>query len=531
MRISKQLLIAILLFTAVNSSDVAGVHAATPQLVGKSCKVLGTTRVVKSASYLCVKSGRSLKWRRAKRSSGSTAGGSKTTSTVPASTTTGVASKPCRTISQITGRLPNELQKREWAMVVEQLQPILATADRTGRTTAEIDTYDDPQTGSLNYGRYYPMTYPAAVDETQGGRCAYLALVFGVMVRFTGSDTSDAVAKAGIQAAVKSLLGESLTKHTKVDGYDVDVILVEPVLEHCPGRAIQGSRLQCPWNDYGFLYFRTAALKAAQVAATPESEIFSLSVKGATFPPRPFEQIVGIGPSTRSVEAGSTRDIVPVTNKSHQASTYVEFSAQTFELGQSISTDTPLPVDSITARTVGHVSIIDGRPTAGVGAGVAATIRTRILRYNGTGDIPLATRRSDFSLHVDTSQAVVFPHYSSVTFSLPKGTILSPGKYLMTFTVSGWNPVGSYIRLESFAEGNTGQTDVYPPGRAYRSCNLRERIGYRLTDNPRISSIGDEATGSSCELFYAEVSKGENPARGLQHTFVWSDMALTLNAP
>lgn len=531
MKLAHLLFVGCLLGTAVFTVRNDNVHASAPQLIGKSCKGVGTIRTVRGSSYVCSKSGRSLKWKRTKRSASSSNKGTTSTSTPSGSSSTTMSSKPCRSISQITGRLPNELQKREWALVVQQLQPILATADRTGRTTAEIDIYDDPQTGTLNYGRYYPMMYPAAVDETQGGRCAYLALVFGVMVRFTGSDTSDAVAKAGIQAAVKSLLEESLTKYTKVDGYDVDVILIEPVLEHCPGRAIQGSRLQCPWNDYGFLYFRTAALKAAQVAATPESEIFSLSIKGATFPPRPFEQIAGIGPSTKSLQAGSTRDIVPATNKSHQASTYVEFSAQTFELGQSISTDTPLPVASITARTVGHVSIIDGRPTTGVGAGVAATIRTRILRYNGTGDIPLGTRRSDFSLQVDTSQAVVFPHYSSVTFSLPSGTILNPGKYLLTFTVSGWNPVGSYIRLESFAEGDVGQTNVYPPGRAYRSCNLRERIGYRLTDNPRISSIGDEATGPSCELFYAEVSKGENPARGLQHTWVWSDMALTLNAP
>lgn len=531
MKTSKPLLVVVLLALTVAPSDVTDVQAATPQLVGKSCKSSGTTRVVKGLSYLCAKSGRSLKWRRVKRDSRSIANGSRTASTQPASTTTVVAPRACRSLAQITGRLPNELQKREWALAVERLQPILAVADRTGRTTAEIDTYEDPQTGSLNYGRYYPMMYPAAIEETQGGRCAYLALVFGVMVRFTGPDTSDEAAKAGIQAAVKSLLEESLTKHSKIDGYDVDVILVEPVLEHCPGRTIDGSRRQCPWNDYGFLYFRTAALRAEQVVATPASEIFSLSVKGATFPPRPFEQIVGIGPSTKALELGSTRDIVPWTNKTHQASTYVEFSAQTFELGQSISTDSALSVGSITVRTVGHVSVVDGRPTTGVGAGASATVRTRIFRYNGTGDIPPATRRSDFSLQVDTSQAVLFPHYSSVTLTLPSGTILGPGKYMLTFTVSGWNPIGSYIRLESFAEGDAGQTNVYAQGKAYRSCNLRERIGYRMTDNPRVQSIGEEAVGSNCELFYAEVSKGENPARGSQHTWVWSDMALTLNAP
>lgn len=531
MKLIRLLFVGCLLGTAAFTVRDDNVQASAPQLIGKSCKGAGTIRTVKGFSYVCAKSGRSLKWKRTKQGAGSANKRTTGTSTPSASSTTTLVSKPCRTNSQITGRLPNELQKREWALVVEQLQPLVASADQTRRTTAAIDTFEDPQTGTLNYGRYYPMGYPAAIDETQGRGCTYLALVFGLMVRFTGSDTSDDTAKAGIQAAIKLLLQESLAKHSKVDGYDVDVILIEPVLEHCPGRTLMGSRSQCPWNDYGFLYFRTAALTAARVAATPANEIFSLSAKGATFPPRPFEQIVGIAPSTRAVEAGSTREIVPAGNKSHQASTYVEFSAQTYELGQSISVDSALPVASITVRTVAHVSVVDGRPTSGVGAGVAANIQTRIYRYNGSGEIPPATRRSDFSLQVDASQAVTFPHNSSVTFNLPGGIVLSPGKYLITFSVSGWNPAGAYIRLESLAEGNAGQTNAYVSGRAYRACNLRERIGYRMSDNPRVASIGEDPVGLDCGLFYAELSKGENPARPMQHTFVWSDIALMLNAP
>lgn len=93
-------------------------------------------------------------------------------------------------------------------------------------------------------------------------------------MRFTGSDTSDETAKTGIQSAVKAVLQEVLTKYTKVDGYDVDVVLIEPVLSHCPGREMSGQRTVCPWNDWGFLYYRTAALTAAQVAATSATDIF-----------------------------------------------------------------------------------------------------------------------------------------------------------------------------------------------------------------------------------------------------------------
>lgn len=533
MRLARMLVVMLIFGTGFSAfAIVEDSNALTnPQIVGTKCSKAGIARTLKGVRYSCSRSGKTLRWVRSGKfgTPATTTLVARSTTTVPPTTT--VPTVSCRNAAQITARLPNELQKREWEAVVAKLQPLLATADSSGRTTALVDTFDDTQTGILNYGRYYPMSYPAAIAETQGGRCSYLGLVFGLLVRFTGSDTSDSSAKAGIQAAVKLLLKESLEKYTKVDGYDVDVILIEPILDHCPGRAMTGLRTQCPWNDAGYLYFRTNGLTAAQVSATPANDIFSLSVKGATYPPRPFEQIVGIGPSTQAVVGGSIRNLVPSANKTHQASTYVEFSTSQLELGQSIAVDATLPVKSITVGTVGHVSIVDGRPASGVGAGVSATIQTRIYKYNGAGDIPLATRRSDFSLQVDVSQAVLFPHWSSVTFNLPNGTVLDPGKYLITLTVSGWNPVGSYIRLESFAQGDAGQTDVYPPGRAYRACTLRERIGYRLTDNPGVTSIGEEPVGTNCNIFYPEVSKGENPARGMQHTWVWSDMAMTLNAP
>ncbi len=310
MKITRIVICVIVLATGLSLvSRVDSSSAVTsPQIAGTKCPKVGTSRTVKGVRFSCARSGKTLKWVRI------------ATSTTAVTTTT-VASKPCRTAAQITSRLPNDLQKREWEAVVAKLQPLLATADSSGRTTAAIDTFDDTQTGILNYGRYYPMSYPSAIEETQRGRCAYLGLVFGLMVSFTGSDKSDDAAKAGIQAAIKALLQESLAKYTKVDGYDVDVILIEPVLDYCPGRAIMGLRTQCPWNDYGYLYFRTAALTSGQVAATAATDIFSLSVSGATFPPRPFNQIVGIGPSTQAVETGSVRELVPAANKTHQAYT------------------------------------------------------------------------------------------------------------------------------------------------------------------------------------------------------------------
>ena len=521
---------------AALSSGVTVVQAGSAvSLSGTKCVKAGSIRSVKGTTFTCLRLGKTLKWKPVSTSSGKTTVSTVvTSSTVPVSpstTTTTVATAPCRTTAQIYSRLPNELQKREWESVVARLQPIAASADSSGKTTAVIDTVEDVSVGNLEYGRYYPMSYPSVVEETQQRGCAYLALVLDVFVRFTGSDTSDVAARNGILAVTKALLQEFLAKHTTVDGYKVDVLLIEPVLDHCPGRKITGSRTICPWNDVGFLYFRTASLNAAQVAATPASDIFSLGVPGAMFPPRPFTQIVGIGSSSTPVVSGTVRDLVPAANKSHQASSYVEFSDQTSELGQSLSVDSSIPVSSLTVRTIGHIATVDGRRVSGSGAAVPATIQTRIYKFNESGDIPTSVRRSSFSKVVDVAQNVSFPHFSSVTIALPSGTVLAPGKYLITFTISGWNPSGSYIRLESFAEGPLRQTDAYSGGRAYRSCNLRSQIGYRLTDNPAVTFLGSESPGANCENFYAEVSKGENPARGMQHTWVWSDLAMTLNAP
>jgi hypothetical protein len=52
-----------------------------------------------------------------------------------------------------------------------------------------------------------------------------------------------------------------------------------------------------------------------------------------------------------------------------------------------------------------------------------------------------------------------------------------------------------------------------------------------MTDNPPVADYGIESLSRNCEYIYAEVSKGENPARGMQHTWVWSDLAMTLNRP
>ena len=512
------------------------------EIAGAKCAKAGTVRKVKTTSYRCTQSGQTLRWQivvtsvRTTRTtvagltSTSTTSVSTTTTSVPQTSTT-VRQTNCRTTSQIYARLPNELQKREWESVVAKLQPLLATADSSGKTTALIDTFDDTSVGSLEYGRYYPMAYPAAVSETNGGRCAYLSLVFGLFVRFTGADTSDETAREGINAAVKLLVQEFISKYTKVDGYEVDVLLIEPTLDHCPGRQVTGQRTICPWNDTGFLYFRTASLTSARVAATAAKDIFTLGVPGAIFPPRPFVQIVGIGPSTGSVTRGTLRELVPSANKTHQASTYIEFSDQTKELGQTISVDSDTAVGSITIRTVGHISTVDGRRVGGTGPAIPATIQTRIYRYGGAGDVPTAVRRSEFTKQVDVVQSVSIPHHSSVTLSLPSGVVLSPGRYLVTFTVSDWDSNGSYIRLESMAEGPSQGTDVYAGGRAYRTCALRARIGYRLTDTPSIADFGTESVGGNCEFIYAEVSKGENPARGMQHTWVWSDLAMTLNSP
>lgn len=506
------------------------VHAqSVPDIAGTRCPRVNASRVVKKVSYRCVRVGRSLSWRRV---AATKTPKSSTTGAAGSATTTTVAVGPCRSISDINSRLPFDQMKSEWERVVQALQPVAATADPTGRTRAVIDTYDDPQIGILNYGRYYAMQYPSAVPETQGGRCAYLALVLNPFVSFTGADTSDDTAKSGIHASIKALLHEVVRSHRTINGLNVDVVLFEPLLDHCPGRAIQWARVQCPWNDYGYLYYRLAALTPEVVGATAAADIFSLAVSGAVFPPRPFTQIIGIGPAAGTVSAGTNRNLVPDSNKNHQSSTYVEYSDRTFELGQSFTTDAALAVGSITIRTVGHVGTVGGRPVSGSGPAIAATMRTRIMRYDGSGEIPPAVSRSNFTTVVDTTQSVSIPHYSSFNVALPAGTTLAPGRYLITFSSTDWRQSGmSYVRLESFAEGPRRETDAYPGGRAYRACDLRESIGYRLTDNPPVAPIGIETASTECSVFYAEVSKGENPARGMQHTWVWSDMAIALNAP
>ncbi len=523
-RLFKKKKIVVLGLAIVLATPTTGTAISSPQIAGTKCVVVGATRVVRKVSYTCAVAGKKKVWL---KGSGATV----TTSPASKTTTTTVAWKPCRVVTEISTRLPNELQKREWESVVSRLQSVAASADTTGKTTAIIDTFVDPMNNAIAYGRYYGMNYPSVISETQGSGCAYLAMVFDVFVRFTGADTSDATAKAGIQSAVKAILQESLTKYTKVDGYDVDVVLIQPILDHCPGREITAARKQCPWNDFGYLYYRTAGITAAQVAATSASEIFSLSVSGATYPPRPFTQIVGLGPNSGAVTKGTVRNLVPEVNKINGSSTYVEFSDITYENGQTISVDDALAIGSISVRTRAHTAMVDGRPVSGSGAGISTNVQTRIYRYNGSGEIPYATRRSDFTRLVDVSQAVLFPHNSSVTFNLPSGTTLSPGKYLITFAISGTITTGVFIRLESFAEGDVGQTDVYTGGRAYRSCGIRAQIGYRRTDNPPVVASWDESAGTNCETFYPEVSKGELGARPYQHTWVWSDLAMTLNAP
>ena len=257
------------------------------------------------------------------------------------------------------------------------------------------------------------------------------------------------------------------------------------------------ARKQCPWNNLGYLYYRTAGITAAQVAATSASEIFSLSVSGATYPPRPFNQIVGLGPNSGAVTKGTVLNLVPELNKINGSSTYVEFSDTTYENGQTISVDDALATGSISMRTRAHTAMVDGRPVSGSGAGISTNVQTRIYRYNGSGEIPYATRLSDFTRLVDVSQAVLFPHISSVTFNLPSGTTLSPSKYLITFAISGTITTGVFIRLESFAEGDIGQTDVYARGRAYRSRRIRAQMDYRRTDNPPVVASWDESVGKN----------------------------------
>ena len=150
MKITRIVIGVIVLATGLSlSSRVDSSNAvANPQIVGTKCPKAGTSRTVKGVRFSCARSGKTLKWVRIATSTTAVTSTTvaTTSTTTKAVTTTTVASKPCRTAAQITSRLPNDLQKREWEAVVAKLQPIVAAADLTGRTSALIDTFDDTQT-------------------------------------------------------------------------------------------------------------------------------------------------------------------------------------------------------------------------------------------------------------------------------------------------------------------------------------------------------------------------------------------------
>jgi len=119
------------LSSRVDSSNAV----ANPQIVGTKCLKAGTSRTVKGVRFSCARSGKTLKWVRIATSTtavttttvattSTTTSIATTSTTTKAVTTTTVASKPCRTVAQITSRLPNDLQKREWEAVVAKLQPL-----------------------------------------------------------------------------------------------------------------------------------------------------------------------------------------------------------------------------------------------------------------------------------------------------------------------------------------------------------------------------------------------------------------------
>lgn len=434
----------------------------------------------------------------------------------------------CRTVPQFNSVLPVDVMDREWRKAVAAIQPALTKADTSGKTTATIVTTND-MSNNLTYGRYYPQQYPFAVPDVLGGRCAALAMVLEVEVRFTGSDTSDAAAKNGIHRAVKAALSEVVTKHRTVQNLGVDLLLVEVVLQHCPGREFRfGSEVKCPWNDWGFLYYRLADLTPGRVNYTPADRIFELGVPGAVSPPRPFIQIPGtIMPPVNAM--GSVRDLVPAANLSHPAHSYVEFSSNSFEIGQNISITAPTKVSSIGFRTINHVTQVNGRPTVRARPFINGNVRLRVWKYNGVGDIPLAITLSSFTKVTEVTTPVSIPDGGSFSISLPRGSALGPGQYLVTLALlSHDGGEGTYIRLAAMASGATGATDVYGPGRAYKACSMRSGSGYRRSDSPPVAVTVSEPDGVDCTVFYPELSKGENPARPKQHTWVWSDLAMSL---
>ena len=435
----------------------------------------------------------------------------------------------CRTVDQFNSVLPVDVVDREWRKAVAAIQPSLTKADTSGKTTASIVTTND-MSNNLTYGRYYAQQYPSAIPDVLGGRCAALAMVLEVEVRFTGSDTSDAAAKNGIQAAVKAALSEVVTKHRKVQNLGVDVLLVEVVLQHCPGREFRnGNEVKCPWNDWGFLYYRLADLTPSRVNFTPASKIFDLGVPGAVFPPRPFTQVAGT-PMPPITPASTVRDLVPAANMSHPAGSYVEFSKDSFEIGQNIVVTAPTKVSSISFRTVNHVTMVNGRPTVRARPFINGNVRLRVWKYNGVGDVPLAISLSSFSLVSEVNTGVAIPDGGTLSIPLTRGSVLTPGHYLVTLALlSHDGGAGSYVRMAAFASGATGATDTYGPGRTYRACSMRSGSGYRKADSMPVAVTMSEPASTNCTVFYPELSKGENQARPKQHTWVWSDLAMSLN--
>lgn len=436
----------------------------------------------------------------------------------------------CRTVQQFNAALPVDVVDREWRKAVAAIQPALTSADTSGRTTASIVTNNDTS-NNLTYGRYYAQQYPNALPDVQGGRCAALTMVLEVEVRFTGSDTSDAAARSGIQHAVKAAVSEVVSKHRTVQNFGVDVLLVEVVLQHCPGREIRiGNEIKCPWNDWGFLYYRLADLTPSRVNLTPASDVFALAHPGAAFPPRPFTQIPGtLMPPIAAV--GSSRDLVPAANMTHPAYSYVEFSSNSFEVGQNVVLTSNTKVSSIGFRTINHVTMVNGRPTPRARPFINGNVRLRVWKYNGVGDIPLAVSLGSFSKVVEVTTPVAIPDAGTLTIPLPKGSVLGAGHYLVTLALlSHDGGEGTYIRLAAMASGPSGGTDTYGPGRAYKSCSMRSGVGFRKPDSPPVVVSVSEPTSTNCTVFYPELSKGENPARPKQHTFVWSDLAMLLNS-
>lgn len=434
----------------------------------------------------------------------------------------------CRTIEQFNSVLPVDVVDREWRKAVAAIQPAVTKADTSGKTTASIVTTND-MSNNLTYGRYYAQQYPSAIPDVLGGRCSALAMVLEVEVRFTGSDTSDAAARNGIHRAVKAALSEVVTKHRTVQNLGVDVLLVEAVLQHCPGREFRnGNEVKCPWNDWGFLYYRLADLTPSRVNLTPADRIFELGIPGAVFPPRPFVQIAGTT-MPPIVALGSVRDVVPAVNSNHPAHSYVEFSSNSFEVGQSIVVTAPTRVSAINFRTINHVTMVNGRPTVRARPFINGNVRLRVWRYNGAGDIPTAIDLTSFSLVTEVTRQTPIPDGGMLSIPLAPGSALAPGHYLVTLALlSHDGGDGSYIRLAAFASGATGATDVYGPGRTYKACSMRSGSGYRKSDSPPVAVATSQPTGVNCTVFYPELSKGENAARPKQHTFVWSDLAMSL---